>query len=217
MVFLKKRHITFSHSTYVLKTLIDTFLLSSFAILMAYFVTHSIIPAFICGLLVMLLSFYDGWHRAPQLYNIIQLNEDGIKINKRMVQWAEIKSVKLKRDSLSYQYNAIISIEYPLGMMYEIRSNAHSTPVYIAATPLLTNIINKKCGNKLSLQFDRIQSISTVENTKLSIWLPMAIILLANIITGIFNIHYCKYSITVSALAMWLYRRLLEYYMYRDH
>ena len=143
MVFLKGGKITFSHPTYVFKILIDTFLLSLFAAFSSYLITESMIPSFIFTTLVMLMSFYNGWRRAPHLFNIMHLNEDGIIINKKIVKWAEIEAIATRNDSLTYRYNAIVSIEYPLGMMLEIRSNSRKTPFNVAATPLVTNYIGK--------------------------------------------------------------------------
>ena len=215
MVFLKNKneYITLSHPIYVLKIVIDTTLLLLF-FLVASFVLESIIPSLIVTPIIALLFFNHGRRRAPHLFRLIRINDTGIKVSKTMIRWTDIQSITANNDSLMYKYNLLKTIEYPLGLMLEIKSNTNQK-IIIKATPALLNMIDRRCTDSQKEQLDSNPYYSATENLKLSIMWPTAIFTLVNIIVGLFEFQYLKYSIIICLLAMFYYRSLLEYYRFK--
>lgn len=215
MVFLKNKneYITFSHPIYVLKVVIDTVLLSLF-VLLTSLTLDMVIPSLIVTPMIAFMVFSHGRHRAPHLFCIIRVNDEGIRTSKVMIRWTEIQSITAKNDSLMYKYNASRTIEYPLGLMVEIKSKSNQK-VIIKATPTLLDMIDQKCTDAQKEQLDPNPYFSPTENLKLSVWWPMAIFILINVIVGICEIQYLKYSIIICLFAMFAYRGLLEYYRYK--
>ncbi len=212
MIFLKNKneYLTFSHPIYVLKIAIDTLLVSLF-VLLASFSFGSIIVSLVFALYIAFAYFFWGRRRAPHLFHIIRINDEGIRSRKVAIRWADIQSVTAKNDSLRYKYNILTIIEYPLGLMLEIKSNSNKK-ILVKATPALIDIIDQKCTESQKEQLDPSPCFSATENLKLSLWLPTAIFILVNIIVGICGIQYLKYSIIICLFAMFVYRGVLEYY-----
>lgn len=201
----------FAHRDYVLSSVCNSLLLSAFVATASFFTTESVIAATICTLVVCAFSLFIYWKRAPHLFALIHITERGIKVKGRLTPWESISSVALSEETITYRVKGSILMQYPLGQMYKLTiQDRQSEIIWIKG--------ESKIGSLLSRNFPKqnIPSVTPSRTTKKPL-LPIlfGIILVVNVILGVWHVSLLRFTVPISCLLIWAYRQFCDYIRYR--